>query len=90
MHPDFMTSQVLTFDLVCDLVAAIPQRVKDKFQSLNVTLSRVVGMWERSGQGDGGVVDDEEDEEDNDNNGDEDDDNNGRFDESRLPEYGSL
>jgi hypothetical protein len=63
LHPDFIFSQFLSFDLFCELAAASPQRVKDKLQSLNVTLSRVVSNWERSGQGDGGILDDDDDDE---------------------------
>ena len=62
LHPDFSFSEILTFDLVADMAKATPQRVKDKLQSLNVALTRVINMWERSGQGDGGRVDDGDDE----------------------------
>jgi hypothetical protein len=61
LHPDYVSSEKLTFDLVADMAQATSIRVKDKLQSLNVALTRVVTMWERSGQGDGGrIIDDDE------------------------------
>ena len=66
LHPDFEFSEKLTFDLVANMAKATPERVKDKLQSLNVSLTRVIAMWEQSGQGDGGKLLDEDDHENND------------------------
>lgn len=47
------------------MAQATSTRVKDKLQSMTVALTRIVAMWERSGQGDGGrITEDGEEEED--------------------------
>lgn len=58
MHSDFSQSISLDYDLVKHMVEATPERCKDKIATINVELRRIIGNWERSGQGVGGVVED--------------------------------
>ena len=45
------------------LSPATPDKVQEKFSTMNVHLKRIIRNWERSGQGDGGIdVDNEGDE----------------------------
>ncbi len=37
------------------LSPATPDKVQEKFSTMNVNLVRIVQYWERSGQGDGGI-----------------------------------
>jgi hypothetical protein len=48
-------------------LAATPEKVEERWNSMNLALKRAITNWERSGQGDGGVVELDDD----DNEGDE-------------------
>ncbi len=61
LHPDFQFSEKMSFDLVFDMAKATLQKIKDKLQSLNFSLTQIVAMWKQSRQGDGGKLVDEED-----------------------------
>jgi uncharacterized small protein (DUF1192 family) len=60
-HWDFASAISCSYDKVKDIAPATPQKVKDKLTEMRTCLIRIIDMWERSGQGDGGH--DEEDEE---------------------------
>ena len=54
LHEDFVESVTLHYGLVSIMTKATGQKVKDKFQTLNVALARVICNYQQSGQGDGG------------------------------------
>ena len=60
LHSDFVVSQVLTWSSVESLTPATPEKCQEKFASMGVKLKRIIANWERSGQGDGGILHDDE------------------------------
>jgi hypothetical protein len=64
LHADFSNPIHIPHSRVAALSSATPDKVQEKFSTMNVNLVRIVRNWERSGQGDGGI--------DVDNDGDED------------------
>ena len=64
-HSDFARPIAIPFDAVASMVPATPEKVEEKWNTMNLTLKRIIQNWERSGQGYGGYVDvDESGEED--------------------------
>lgn len=61
-HWDFASGISCSYDKVKDLAPATPQKVKDKLTEMRTSLIRIIDMWERSGQGDGGHAEEEEDD----------------------------
>ena len=64
LHADFSNPIHIRHSRVAALSPATPDKVQEKFSTMNVNLVRIVRNWERSGQGDGGI--------DVENDGDED------------------
>jgi hypothetical protein len=63
LHTDFSNPIYIPHRLVSKLTPATPDKVQEKFSTMNVHLIRIIRNWERSGQGDGGIdVDNEGDE----------------------------
>ncbi len=56
LHSDFCLPIVVDHNVVLDMAAATPEKVKDKWSSLIHELKRKIENWERSGQGDGGMI----------------------------------
>lgn len=54
LHDDFIVSQKLSYDKVASLAVADSTRVVRLLSQMRVSLNRIIGNWERSGQGDGG------------------------------------
>ena len=71
-HSDFSQPISIPFDAVLEFMAATPEKVEERWNSMNLALKRAITNWERSGQGDGGVVelDDDDDEGDESSGGD--------------------
>lgn len=69
LHSDFVLTQHLTFMHVEHMATATPEKCHSKFSSMIVELTRIIGNWEKSGQGDGGILGEEPEEEDEDNEG---------------------
>ena len=55
-HSDFRRPISIPFDVVSNLSPATPEKVEEKWNSMNLALKRGITNWERSGQGDGGLV----------------------------------
>jgi hypothetical protein len=53
-HYDFATAIDCSHHLVGTMMPATPQKVEDHLASFRTHLNRIIEMWERSGQGDGG------------------------------------
>ena len=66
-HSDFSQPIVIHFDAVAKLLPATPEKVEEKWNSMNLALKRGITNWERSGQGDGGYIDNNEDDATNNN-----------------------
>ena len=62
IHEDFRTTYIITHDDVAALMPATPDSVKEKITNMMVNLGRIIGRWERSGQGDGGFEPEDDDE----------------------------
>ena len=45
---------------VSNLSPATPEKVEDKWNTMNTALKRIITNWERSGQGDGGFLDEDD------------------------------
>jgi hypothetical protein len=75
-HSDFARPIPIPFDVVSHYTPATPEKVKEKWNAMNLALKRGINNWERSGQGDGGYISGDNnsntDDEDNDANGAED------------------
>ena len=54
VHQEFMAATNCSHSLVGSITPATPQKVKDALASLRVNLTRIIGNWEQSGQGEGG------------------------------------
>jgi hypothetical protein len=54
LHSDFNLPIMIDHDVVSDMAAATPEKVKDKWSSLIHELKRKIQNWENSGQGDRG------------------------------------
>ena len=61
----FQISILIFFDhsTVSQMAPATPEKCRGKFSGMMVELSRVIGNWERSGQGDGGAEKEDDSEE---------------------------
>ena len=57
LHFDFFDPIAIPFDKVSSMTPATPKSVKDKIYGMVTALTRIIGNWERSGQGDGGFHD---------------------------------
>lgn len=73
-HYDFSQEIDIGFDATSEFARATPSKVKEKLAKLKTDLTLIVDKWERSGQGDGGVVEDDPEEDDEAISNDEDDD----------------
>ena len=62
IHEDFRTTYIITHDDVAALMPATPESAKEKIMNMMVNLGRIIGRWERSGQGDGGFEPEDDDE----------------------------
>ena len=71
-HSDFARPISIPFDAVANIQPATPEKVEEKWNSMNLALKRVIQNWERSGQGFGGYVDEPGEEDDVDEPGGED------------------
>ena len=80
-HSDFSRPIAIPYESVGKLQPATPEKVEEKWNSMNLALKRAITNWERSGQGDGGFIDNDDDEDDD----DDDDENN-----EAVVEFGSL
>jgi hypothetical protein len=60
-HEDFTNATDCSFDTVNDLLPATAQKVKDALASFRTDLTRIIGKWETSGQGDGGHLEQSDD-----------------------------
>ena len=60
-HLDFRRPISIPFDAVSNLSPATPEKVEEKWNSMNLALKRGITNWERSGQGDGGYTDEYDD-----------------------------
>ena len=72
-HSDFAAPIYCAFESVSHMQPATPEKVEEKWNSMNLALKRVIQNWERSGQGSGGFINeddicDERDEDDDDSN----------------------
>jgi hypothetical protein len=56
-HSDFSRPIPIPFDAISNLSPATPEKVEEKWNSMNLALKRKITNWERSGQGDGGYID---------------------------------
>jgi hypothetical protein len=69
-HSDFAQPIAIPFEAVSSMSPATPEKVEEKWNSMNLALKRKIQNWERSGQGFGGyeeeVDDDDEDEQNSD------------------------
>lgn len=63
LHSDFVLSQLLSFTQVENMAAATAEKCQGKLSSMIVELTRIIGNWEKSGQGDGGTLHDDTDSE---------------------------
>jgi hypothetical protein len=61
-HEDFTNATDCSFDTVNDLLPATAQKVKDALASFRTDLTRIIGKWETSGQGDGGHLEQSDDD----------------------------
>lgn len=75
LHSDFIVEETIFHFGVEDMAKATAEKCEAKFSSMMVELNRVIGNWERSGQGDGGIEEGDDEEEAR---------------ELGHPEYGSL
>ena len=85
-HSDFSNPIAIPFELISHLQPATPEKVEEKWNSMNLALKRGIQNWERSGQGDGGHTNDE-DEDDGSANSDDDE---SLGDDGDDREFGSL
>ena len=56
-HSDFSRPIPIPFDAISNLSPATPEKVEEKWNSMNLALKQKITNWERSGQGDGGYID---------------------------------
>ena len=56
-HTDFSESEIITHDLVGHMSIATAEKVELKWNEIKNALTRIIGNWEHSGQGEGGLVD---------------------------------
>jgi hypothetical protein len=54
LHSDFIVGETIHHDLVLDMRHATAEHIQNKYVSMNAALNRVIGNWERSGQGEFG------------------------------------
>ena len=84
-HSDFARPISIPFDAVSNLSPATPEKVEEKWNSMNLALKRGITNWERSGQGDGGYI-----EEDDNNTSNTDAEANGDGNNNDEIEFGNL
>ena len=72
LHADFSNPIHIPRSRVVALSPATPDKIQEKFSTMNVNLVRIVQNWECSGQGDGGYddLDDEDNDEEDGDDGD--------------------
>ena len=56
MHTDFLDSKIITHDLVAHMTPATAEKVELKWNEVKNELTRNIGNWELSGQGEGGLT----------------------------------
>ena len=62
-HSDFARPIAIPFDSVASMQPATPEKAEEKWNTMNLTLKRIIQNWERSGQGYGGYVEEPGEEE---------------------------
>ena len=62
IHSDFINDETIFHHLVEKMSKATAEKCEGKFSTMIVELNRVIGNWEKSGQGEGGVEGDDDDE----------------------------
>ena len=72
-HSDYSRPIAIPWESVEKLQPATPEKVEEKWNSMNLALKRAISNWERSGQGDGGITG-EDDLDDDDIDGEDGDD----------------
>ena len=72
-HSDYSWPIAIPWESVEKLQPATPEKVEEKWNSMNLALKRAISNWERSGQGDGGITG-EDDLDDDDIDGEDGDD----------------
>ena len=60
LHSDCSVEELLTFDIVQEMVTATPEKCEEKIISMVLQLNCVISNWERCGQD--GEIDEEEEE----------------------------
>ena len=53
---DFLYSEIITHDLVAHMTPATAEKVELKWNEVKNELTWIIGNWERSGQGEGGLI----------------------------------
>jgi hypothetical protein len=61
-HYDFMEEINIGYDACLEFVRATPTKVKDKLAKMKTDLTTIIEKWERSGQGDGGIMEEKDDD----------------------------
>ena len=56
LHSDFTCSEEIGHDLVKHFSRATPEKCQSKFASMILQMNRGIARWERSGQGEGGII----------------------------------
>ena len=89
-HSDFAQPIYCAFEAVSHMQPATPEKVEEKWNSINLALKRVIQNWERSGQGEGGFINEEDvrDVDEEDDSGEENDDD--RSYGGKSASFGSL
>ena len=88
-HSDFAQPIYCAFEAVSHMQSATPEKVEEKWNSMNLALKRIIQNWERSGQGFGGFINEEdvcEVDEEGDSDNEDDDSSNG----GKKASFGSL
>ena len=55
-HSSFSVSKEIGFDKVCELTAATPEKVEERWCKMVLQLSHIINNWKKCGQGDGGII----------------------------------
>jgi len=87
LHSDFALPIPIPFDTFEKLLPATPEKVEEKWNSMNLALKQAITNWERSSQGDGGYIDSNDDDDGTPNDDDVDDDD---ANDDVVKEFGAL
>jgi hypothetical protein len=63
-HIDFNQVIDIGFDATSDFARASPTKVRDKIAKMRSDLTSIIHKWERSGQGEGGMLEEEDEDDD--------------------------